>query len=63
MDRAFRMNRLQRERTYALQHLRRWQSQDNRAAWRASIRGFFVRLIFFGTVGLLVLVAACLREL
>jgi hypothetical protein len=54
---------MENERNAALSILRRWHFEDNRRAWRASIRGFFVRLIVFGTLGLLVIVAAVLQEL
>ncbi len=54
---------MQKERNAALKTLRRWQFDDNRKAWRASIRGFFVRLIVFSTLGLLVIFVAILQEL
>lgn len=63
MDSDHRWERKQRERNSALKALRRWQSEHNRNAWLASIRGFFVRLIAFGTLGFLVLVVAVLQEL
>lgn len=63
MDTDYRWERKQRERNSALKVLRRWQSEDNRNAWLASIQGFFVRLIVFGTLGFLVLVVAVLQEL
>lgn len=54
---------MQKERNSALRELRRLHADDNRKAWRARIRGFFVRLIVFGSLGFLAIVAAFLQEL
>jgi hypothetical protein len=55
--------RVLRERKTAKTLLRQWQIEDARRAWRASIRGFFVRLIFFSSLGFVLLVLALLQEL
>jgi hypothetical protein len=54
--------RVLRDRDVGERMLRKWQRQHARRAWLASIRGFLVRLIFFGSLGIVLLGLALLGE-
>ncbi len=63
MTEHFLSQRVRRDREAGKKLLRKWHIESARYAWWSSVKGFFVRLILFGSLGIFLLGLALWREL